>query len=146
MLLNNWRLVVYTMYDLHREREKHRGWGWTMIVTKPPYLSAAAGKRGWRTRPCAHTHGAARWEINLTSLNLHVLSSPCLAAFEWWEDISALVLPLKKHPSLSSRPSALSALRWTKRGVSIWAICPYVFCISVFLQGCVIVNIESSFM
>ncbi len=105
MLLNNWRLVVYTLYDLHSVslRKRNTGvWSWTMIVTKPPYLSAAAGKRGWRTHACARIHGAARWEINMTSLNLHVLSSPFLAAFEWWEDMSALVFPFKKRPSLSS--------------------------------------------
>jgi len=51
-----------------------------MMVTKPPYLSVAAGKRGWRAA-CAHEHTAALAEkINITSLNLHVLSSPFLIA------------------------------------------------------------------
>lgn len=130
VLLNNWKLVVYTVYDLPcvSQRKRSTGvWSWTMIVTKPPYPSAAAGKRGWRVCTCAHTHATARREINMTSLNLHVLSSPFLAAFERWEDISALVFSFKKHPSLScSRPYSLSAFRWTKGGGSVWDICPEV--------------------
>lgn len=97
------------MYDLHSVslRKSNTGvWSWTMIVTKPPYLSAAAGKRGWRactrasTRCCSlrNKHDFIKFACAIFSLSRclwMVGGHICTRLFPQKAPITLLLSPLR---------------------------------------------------